>query len=500
MKILLRFIYILSTASFLFSCQSKKTKYYKGAFYDNRFMESFIALSEIEGETIKIFKQREKSIDSLPFFIGTVKGSDTLRGVLNGVTPIYGICKITDNNFSITNEKNVIYFNAFIIPKLSFISIEDNSSDMKNLNELLSVCNNLRVKNYDISTSETKGKFIIERVGLSNLSINVHTSISETPLPIPDHNMFIIFDNYSKCSTDLINPSDYPHNTDLAEDLKSKNPIIIRYTESNVNYSGNRFNNGGLSRDQVGRTYDYGNYSYSAVRKEVELYRYDKITNKIMETSFGFVDDSINGFKLYSFYSQHYYPDYTNTELGKFLKNVSDFLKKNYECRRFEYTTYTQGRLNSLEDETAEAEVFQRDAYAKDILQKAATSTIDTATKKIISFSGRWYDDLKFKSDGYLDIEINKGADTGFSTITVYSNQLIYEYSNRQVGDTLFFYFKNSDAGRGGLGEINCGTISIPKYGKLIGKAILRSNKLIFAYKAEKMNISVLYDHADADD
>jgi len=77
--------------------------------------------------------------------------------------------------------------------------------------------------------------------------------------------------------------------------------------------------------------------------------------------------------------------------------------------------------------------------------------------------------------------------------LNVWINQLYYNCTNKLQGDTLFFYFQNYEAGRGGGSEINAGKIKIPQKGKLIGKAVIKSGQLIFVFKVKKMELGDTY-------
>ena len=111
-------------------------------------------------------------------------------------------------------------------------------------------------------------------------------------------------------------------------------------------------------------------------------------------------------------------------------------------------------------------------------------------------FSGTWCGNLENTGNDRWHIEIDKNQKKGTSFLEVMSNQLNYSCSNELQGDTLFFYFQSVDAGMGGSNWINKGVIEIPKKGKLIGKAIIISGKLIFFYKTKNMDLGDTYNQA----
>ena len=119
-------------------------------------------------------------------------------------------------------------------------------------------------------------------------------------------------------------------------------------------------------------------------------------------------------------------------------------------------------------------------------------STI-TYSQKTKEFSGQWSYELGNLAMDYWQIKIDKISKKGTSSFTVWGNQLGYSCTNKLQGDTLLFYFQNYDAGRGGGGEIAAGNIKIPKKGKLIGKAVIKSEKLIFIYTVKNMALGETY-------
>jgi hypothetical protein len=122
-------------------------------------------------------------------------------------------------------------------------------------------------------------------------------------------------------------------------------------------------------------------------------------------------------------------------------------------------------------------------------------STI-TYSQKPNEFSGKWCHDLENMNYDCWRINLEKNQMNGTSSLNVMDNQLSYDCTNKLKGDTLFFYFQNSDAGMGGISLINNGKIKIPQKGKLIGKAVLSSGQLKFVYKAKKMDLGDLYNLA----
>ncbi len=123
---------------------------------------------------------------------------------------------------------------------------------------------------------------------------------------------------------------------------------------------------------------------------------------------------------------------------------------------------------------------------------------ISSFSQKPNEFSGEWCHDLENMYDDCWRINLEKNQINGTSSLSVMSNQLSYDCTNKLKGDTLFFYFQNYDAGMGGLSWVNTGKIKIPQKGKLIGKAIISSGKLNFVYRAKKMDISEWYSKTES--
>lgn len=113
--------------------------------------------------------------------------------------------------------------------------------------------------------------------------------------------------------------------------------------------------------------------------------------------------------------------------------------------------------------------------------------------QKYIDFTGKWCSNLQSQTISCWDITIDQNHKKAKSTLEVFMNQLYYHCTNKLKGDTLLFYFESYEGGLGGLSEINSGKIKIPIKGKLFGKAIVKSDKLVFIYKANKMNLNDSY-------
>lgn len=118
-------------------------------------------------------------------------------------------------------------------------------------------------------------------------------------------------------------------------------------------------------------------------------------------------------------------------------------------------------------------------------------------SQTIGQFAGTWSEDLSDNFNHTFRINYDKNSGQYNSDYNVWDNQLSYNLTNKLKGDTLFFYFQGYDAGIGGGAEIKAGNIIIPKVGKLIGKAVIQSDKLNFTFKAKKMEIKSSYLKAE---
>ena len=131
--------------------------------------------------------------------------------------------------------------------------------------------------------------------------------------------------------------------------------------------------------------------------------------------------------------------------------------------------------------------------YKYQIILSFLLLSINAQSQKNIDFAGKWCSLIDTDSNSCWDITIDKNQKKTKSILEVFSNQLYYDCTNKLKGDTLFFYFENSDQGKGGISLISSGKIKIPTKGKLIGKAIIKSDKLIFIYKANNMYLKESY-------
>jgi hypothetical protein len=132
-------------------------------------------------------------------------------------------------------------------------------------------------------------------------------------------------------------------------------------------------------------------------------------------------------------------------------------------------------------------------SYKYQIILSFLLLSINAQSQKIDKFAGKWCSIIDTDSNSCWDITIDKNQKKTKSTLTVFSNQLYYDCTNKLKGDTLFFNFENYDAGIGGGSLIGSGKIKIPTKGKLIGKAIIKSDKLFFIYKANNMYLKESY-------
>lgn len=132
-------------------------------------------------------------------------------------------------------------------------------------------------------------------------------------------------------------------------------------------------------------------------------------------------------------------------------------------------------------------------SYKYQIILSFLLLSINAQSQKNKDFAGKWCSILDIDTNSCWDITIDKNQKKTKSTIEIFSNQLYYNCTNKLKGDTLCFNFESYDGGIGGLSEIKSGKINIPTKGKLIGKAIIKSDKLVFIYKASNMNLKESY-------
>lgn len=120
--------------------------------------------------------------------------------------------------------------------------------------------------------------------------------------------------------------------------IKNKIPFIINYHFDTLNVSGNRFQDVGLKRKDIGETYHYGNYGGTGDIYDLRFFYYDSINKKIVNAGFGY-RYLFNGYRdnrkqliqkgIYSFYADNWNETLQNSKFCKYLEN--EILKKIFD-------------------------------------------------------------------------------------------------------------------------------------------------------------------------
>lgn len=191
-----------------------------------------------------------------------------------------------------------------------------------------------RVDYFGKLSNSKKYNYISNLISNLDLKITVHPSENEnhykSSLPIGTNFVpFVDYTTLNQLSVDR--DSVYFFLTDIFDIIKKETPLVVRVSERPLSSSGNRFNDGGLSRRDIGITYDYGNYSYNFLRQEFQIYYLDILNNSLIETEIGYIIDNSNGqsirdgeLKPFSFYSQR---EIHNNHWKKIFEKINEKLK-----------------------------------------------------------------------------------------------------------------------------------------------------------------------------
>jgi hypothetical protein len=169
-----------------------------------------------------------------------------------------------------------------------------------------------RVNYYNSLLDSKKVEYISNITLETDMKITVHPSVNQSLSSIPSGSKFLPFVDYTtlnQLSVDRRGVDVFL--THIFDIIKKETPLVIRVSERPLSINGNRFEDGGLSRRDIGKTYHYGNYSYNFLRQEFQIYYLDILNNSLIETGIGYIIDNSNGQSNrdgqlipYSFYSQ----------------------------------------------------------------------------------------------------------------------------------------------------------------------------------------------------
>jgi hypothetical protein len=153
-------------------------------------------------------------------------------------------------------------------------------------------------------SEEEKIEFCKEIISNSTFTISENMDI-----PIPENSIFyIISDNK------VLNSIGFKDQITF--------PIVVRFSDRAVRYKGNRFEDGGLSRTDVGRTYDLGSYDDEGATRDIQIYNYDTETETFKNWGLGYHTNSLGRFAVYNFSAMEELPG-----LPGYLSSVWDFLE-----------------------------------------------------------------------------------------------------------------------------------------------------------------------------
>ena len=129
-----------------------------------------------------------------------------------------------------------------------------------------------------------------EKIAFCKEQLSKGISISKNKnIPVPENSIFfIITDNK------------------LIDSLKLKDhftlPLIVRFSDRGVNYSGNRFEDANLSQNDVGAAYNYGNYSSGGITRDVQVFETDyELGGTFTPISCGYHTNSLDRYEIYNF-------------------------------------------------------------------------------------------------------------------------------------------------------------------------------------------------------
>jgi hypothetical protein len=159
-------------------------------------------------------------------------------------------------------------------------------------------------KRYFEMSVDEKLKLCKEKIANSNLRIS-----DKFDIEIPENSIFYIPTDTSIWSNpDVINSLCFP--------------IIIRFSDRKVRYGGNRFEEAGLSKADIGATYHYGNYAGEGMARDVQIYQLDMETDSIVPISAGLTTNNLGGYDYFNFSAME------EGNLARFELDYFNYLKK----------------------------------------------------------------------------------------------------------------------------------------------------------------------------
>lgn len=138
--------------------------------------------------------------------------------------------------------------------------------------------------NYIKLSDDEKIHYCKEQIKNSNLTIGAESNIF-----IPDNSIFYII-------------TDNKLLKNLGFEKFYSLPIIVRFSDRKVMYSGNRFADGGVSRRNVGAAYDSGYYEYEGMVRDIQIYEMSKKSdNLFVPSALGYQTNSLGEYNVYDF-------------------------------------------------------------------------------------------------------------------------------------------------------------------------------------------------------
>jgi hypothetical protein len=263
-----RLIY-LSVIVFIVACEKKSIKM-SGILYDKSLM-SRLAKSEITLKNDSLFIINESDSINLNrvYVCGVIDTKNSIYGRYKDGKIFKGTIFREERHIKVKSENGDFLFEGFMDSVLYKQSFD--------------LFVKMRALEFDALNSTKKHEYILQLLATEPLKIKLLNGVSSGFSTLPnDTKCFVVTD--MSIFQELRLEIEF-----LDSAIKKNNPFVLRVSNRTLHYTGNRFNDQGMSRAAVGNMYDYANYDYDKNRKEVELYWYDKFTNEFVESSFGYV-------------------------------------------------------------------------------------------------------------------------------------------------------------------------------------------------------------------
>ncbi len=240
---------------------------------------------------------------------------------------------------TLTKKSDTLYFSELSNKKFSYVGLFS-STNNKNIDTLAlqmiedKVFDSI-ITRMDLLTFEEKRHFlnslVYKKLPNQLVQITTHPSVSGNVESDLKNSTFYLLDflalnNKNKFQLPSFNKEITNSLSDF-EHINHNTPLVLRIIPYKIyQYSGNRFSDGGLSRQDVGAAYNYGNYGGSFTRFICQFYYFDIKLKQLVETIMGFTYDENSKIQMYSFYSEQSIDSYfDNNTLDKlktlFLKN-----------------------------------------------------------------------------------------------------------------------------------------------------------------------------------